>query len=103
MRAGLNKDARYGSILARIALLLWLAMSILSRQGGGVAQFVGTAILGVLPFVVILAVGGIVFSVRGLRAAKRLGGQGLSIVGICFGIAAIVFPTFAVVIAYSVG
>ena len=100
MRAGLNKNARLGTIFARVALLLWLLTTLLFRLGGSAAHFASTAALGLLPIIVTLAVGGIVFSVRGLAASKLLGGRILCLYSIYAAVAAIALPAVSLVFAF---
>ena len=103
MRAGLNKDARLGSIFARVALLLWLLTTFLFRLGGSAAHFASASALGLLPIVVALAVAGIVFSVRGLSASRRFGGRLLCLYSIYAAVAAIALPAVSLIFTFVIG
>jgi hypothetical protein len=102
MRAGLNKNARLGMIFSRVALLLWLLSTFFVRFGDSTTPFAASASLGLLPIVVVLAVAGIVFSVRGLAAAKQLGGRLLCLYSIYGGIVAIALPAIGLFFAFAV-
>ena len=102
MRAGLNKNARLGMIFARVALLLWLLSTYFVRFSDNATPFAASASLGLLPIVVVLAVAGIVFSVRGLAAAKQLGGRLLCVYSLYAGVAAIVLPAIGLFFAFAV-
>jgi hypothetical protein len=90
MRAGLNKNARIGTVLARVALLLWLVSTLPLRLSE--TAFASTAVLGLLPIIIAIAVAGIVFSARGLAASKMLGGRILCLYSIYAACAAIALP-----------
>ena len=98
MRAGVNRSALIGSILSRVALLVWLLLFVVSSFGWGATLFAGGSFLGIVPILLIMAIVGVVFSIRGARASKRLGGLGLSIFGIGTGVVAILASLFLLIV-----
>lgn len=102
MRAGLNKNARLAMIFSRVALLLWLVSTYFVRFSDSTTPFAATASLSLLPFVVGLAVAGIVFAVRGLAVVKQYGGRLLCVYSIYGSVAAIALPALGLIFAFAV-
>jgi hypothetical protein len=86
--AGPNRDALIGSVVSRVGLGMWCLAVVI--QAVSASRNGGLNLSGLLPVVVVIALVGVVFSIRGIMKAPKLGANILSIYGIVIGVLTLV-------------
>lgn len=88
MRSAMNRDARIAKWTAMSGFLLWVLSIVVAgvlASAGVIAPSVGGGLLTCLAVGFVLDVASVVFGVRGISRAPRLGGLGAAIYGVTVG------------------